>query len=92
MDKKLFRTLESASDMHHVATMLSKKAIIGTDKSSAENNLSIPNCVDECWVGPGEPHANRLIDEKKAGDRSASQGAHIYGKRTIDRSREGSHP
>ena len=71
------------------ATMLSRKAVFGTERCGAENSLSIPSCVDECCVDPGERPANRLIGEGRAGDLSAPQGAHLCDKPTGNRSREG---
>ena len=65
--------------------MLSKKAVLGTERSGAENSLSIPNCVDECCVCPGKRSVNRLIVEGKTGDLSAPQGAHLCDKQTVDR-------
>ena len=68
------------------------RAVLGTERSSAENSHIILNYVDDCCVGPGERPANRLIGEGKAGDLSAPQRAHLYKKPTGNRSREGSHP
>ena len=74
-----------------LATTLSRKAVLGTERSGAENSLSIPNCVDECNVDPGERTANRLIGEGKAGDLLAPQEVHLCDKPTGNRSREGTY-
>ena len=66
-----------------LATMISKKAVFGTERSGAENSLSISNCVDECWVGPGDPPANSLIGGGKAENLSAQQGAYLYDNQQV---------
>ena len=42
------------------------KHVFSTESCRDENSLNMPNCVDECCVGPGERPANRLIGEGKA--------------------------
>ena len=43
-----------------------EKAVLGTERSGAENSFSIPNCVDEYRIGPDERPVNKLIGEGKA--------------------------
>ena len=54
--------------------------------------LSIPNCVEERFAGPGEYPTNRLIGGGKEEDLSAPKGAHLLNKPAGNRSREGGHP
>ena len=64
--------------------------MVGTERCGTKNSLNIPNCVDECCAGPGERRDNKLISEGKAGDLSASQGAHLYttNQQVITRAKE----
>ena len=53
------------------------KAVLGTERCSDENYLSILKYVDECCACPGERTTNELISKGKAGGLSASQGAYL---------------
>ena len=67
-----------------LATMLSKKAVFGTERSGAENSLSVQNCANECCVCPGEYAAKRHLSDP--------QEAHLCEKPIGDRSYKGSYP
>ena len=72
--------------------ILIEEAVLGTERCGVKNCLSIPNCIDECYAGPGERPANRHIGEGKEGDLSAPYGAHLLIQPTGKLSREGGHP
>ena len=59
-------------------TCYTEKTVLGTERCSDEDYLSIPNCADEFCAGPGERSANRRIGEGKAGGISAPQGAYLF--------------